>query len=309
MEHEIYIIDNDTDLIDIAKDMFKDETEYRFKRVKVERIETALKNIPELFIINEDSSEVNVLDLCRQIRTDEDNSITPIIVLSSNSGKKHCVSILENAVEYFLKMPIDKEIFYYTIKNIVRLINTNRRVSPLTGLPGNVQIHAELKKRLSNKEEFAVLYFDLDNFKAYNDVYGFVKGDEIIKFTAKTIQRHIHSSECEETFVGHIGGDDFIAIIDNNKYEEICQDIIAEFDAKVTDYFTEEDAKRGYIEVANRRNIIEQFPLTSISIGVVVVEVKRFHNILEIGEVGAQIKHIAKTIMGSSYAIDRRSKE
>ena len=306
MEHEIFIIDDELELLDSIKEIFKNEREYRFKGVKTETIETALKNIPELFIIHEDTAKKPVLELCKQIRADEDNSITPIIVISSNYDKQHRLDILNCAVEYYILKPIDNDYFYHTIKNVVRLINTNRRVSPLTGLPGNVQIHAELKKRLSNREEFAVLYFDLDNFKAYNDVYGFLKGDEIIKFTAKTILKNVHASDCEESFVGHIGGDDFVAIIDNNKYEEICQDIIAEFDAKVQDYFTEEDARRGYIEVANRKNIIEQFPLTSISIGVVAVETKRFHNILEIGEVGAQIKHIAKTIMGSSYAIDRR---
>ena len=309
MEHEIFIIDNEVNMFEAAKETFKGEKEYKFKRVNAEKIESALKNIPELFIINEDSIGVSVLDLCMKIRSDEDNSITPIIVLSSNSNKRHLIDILSCAVEYYVKMPIDTDEFYYTVKNIVRLINTNRRVSPLTGLPGNVQIHAELKKRLSNKEEFAVLYFDLDNFKAYNDVYGFLKGDEIIKFTAKTILKHVHSCESEESFVGHIGGDDFVAIVDSGNSEEICQDIIAEFDAKVLDYFTGEDARRGYIEVANRKNIIEQFPLTSISIGVVIVETKRFSNILEIGEVGAQIKHIAKTIMGSSYAIDRRKND
>ena len=131
-------------------------------------------------------------------------------------------------------------------------------------------------------------------------------GDELIKFTAKIITNNIHREDDDNNFVGHIGGDDFVAIVDCEDYEKICQDIIAEFDAKVLDYFTEEDAKRGYLEVANRKNIVEQFPLTSLSIGVVVVEVKRFNNILEIGEVGAQVKHLAKTAQGSSYAIDRR---
>lgn len=309
MEHEIFIIEDDTTIITAAKEAFKGEKEYKFKRMKAEKIESALRNIPELFIINEDSISIPALELCIKIRNDEDNAITPIIVLSSNDDKRHRMDILTCAVEYYMKMPIDQDDFYFTVKNILRLINTNRRVSPLTGLPGNVQIHAELKKRLSNKEEFAVLYFDLDNFKAYNDVYGFVKGDEIIKFTARTILKHVHICDEEEVFVGHIGGDDFIAIVNNDRSEEICQNIIAEFDAKVLDYFTEEDARRGFIEVANRKNIIEQFPLTSISIGVVIVEDKRFNNILEIGEVGAQIKHIAKTIMGSSYAIDRRKNE
>ena len=108
---------------------------------------------------------------------------------------------------------------------------------------------------------------------------------------------------------GHIGGDDFISIVKADKCEEICQDIIAEFDKEVPKYFTEDDLEKGFLEVANRKNIIEEFPLTSISIGVVIAEGGRFHNILEIGELGAQVKHIAKTIMGSSYAIDRRKTE
>ena len=182
----------------------------------------------------------------------------------------------------------------------------NRRVSPLTGLPGNVQIHAEMKKRVLNREEFAVLYFDLDNFKAYNDVYGFLKGDEIIKFTARTIVRNIHNLKDNDSFVGHIGGDDFVAIVSKTNYEAVCQNIIAEFDQEVLQYYTKEDAEKGYIEVINRRGILEEFPLTSISIGVVEVDPGRFDNILEIGEVGAQVKHNAKTVMGSTYVINRR---
>ena len=173
-------------------------------------------------------------------------------------------------------------------------------------MPGNVQIHAELKKRISRKEPFSVLYLDLDNFKAYNDVYGFLKGDEIIEFTADTIVNQVHTDEIENTFVGHIGGDDFVAIIPDTNCEKLCQSILAYFDKHVTKFFTEKDLEQGYIEVANRRGIVEQFPLTSLSIGVVVADVGRFHNILEIGEIGAQVKHAAKAVMGSSYALDRR---
>ena len=154
-----------------------------------------------------------------------------------------------------------------------------------TGLPGNVQIHAELKKRISKNEVFSVLYLDLDNFKAYNDVYGFLKGDEIIRFTAQIIFDSLHELFPENSFVGHI---------------------IARFDKNAEKFFTETDLKRGYIEVENRKGIIEEFTLTSISIGVVIAEKGRFANILEIGEVGAQVKHMAKSIAGSSYAVDRR---
>lgn len=307
MVQEIYIIDDDDSSIVIFRELFKNDPEYKFISVKTEQIDIALKNIPSLIVINEDAIDRDVVELCKKIRKDDDNTITPVIVVSSKNEKEHRVRILQESVEYYIKKPVDEQYLYYTVKNINRLLSSNRRVSPLTGLPGNVQIHAELKKRILKQEPFSVLYLDLDNFKAYNDVYGFLKGDQIIEFTAETIINLIHGDEFENTFVGHIGGDDFVAIVPGTSCEKLCQNILAYFDKNVTKFFTEQDLEKGYIEVANRKGIIEQFPLTSLSIGVVVADVGRFHNILEIGEIGAQVKHAAKSVMGSSYALDRRS--
>lgn len=306
MVQEIYIIDDDDSSIVIFRELFKNDKDYKFISVKTEQIDIALKNIPSLIVINEDAIDRDVVDLCRKIRKDEDNTITPVIVVSSKSNKEHRVRILQESIEYFIKKPVDEQYLYYTVKNLNRLLSSNRRISPLTGLPGNVQIHAELKKRIVKKESFSVLYLDLDNFKAYNDVYGFLKGDEIIKFTADTIIRCIHSNITDNAFIGHIGGDDFIAIVPILHCEKLCESIIANFDVEVTKFFTEDDNEKGYIEVANRKGIIEQFPLTSISIGVVEADKDRFSNMLEIGEIGAQVKHAAKSVMGSSYAIDKR---
>lgn len=306
MMQDVYIIDDDDASIVIFRELFRNDPEYKFTSVKTEQIDIALKNIPSLIVINEDAIDRDVVDLCRKIRKDEDNTITPVIVVSSKGEKEHRLRILQESIEYFIKKPVDEQYLYYTVKNLNRLLSTNRRISPLTGLPGNVQIHAELKKRILRKEAFCVLYLDLDNFKAYNDVYGFLKGDEIIEYTAETIIKCVHESGMEDTFIGHIGGDDFVALIPGNICEKLCQNILASFDKNVGRYFTEKDLEKGYIEVANRKGIIEQFPLTSLSIGVVVADIGRFSNILEIGEVGAQVKHAAKSVMGSSYAVDRR---
>lgn len=307
MVQEIYIIDNNNELIEKLKESFKRELdEYKFKSVKTSEIELALRNIPALIIIDEDTADANIVEFCKSVRSNEDNSITPIIVVSSNRDREHVVEVLKTDVEYFIKKPIDEEYFYYTIKNIVSLLTKNRRISPLTGLPGNVQIQAEMKKRLLNKETFAILYFDLDNFKAYNDVYGFSNGDEIIKFTARTITKHIHQVPNSNNFIGHVGGDDFVAIISQADYDTICQNIIAEFDKFAVDFYNEVDVERGYVEVANRRGIIEQFPLTSISIAVLEIDSKIYKTTLEIGEVASQVKHKAKAILGSTYVINRR---
>ena len=306
MLNEVYIIDDDETSIEIFRELFRDDPDYKFISVKTEQIDIALKNIPSLIVINEDAIDRNVIELCRRIRKDEDNTITPVIVVSSNGSRSHRMKILNESVEYFIKKPVDEGYLYYTVKNLNRLLKTNRTVSPLTGLPGNVQIHSELKKRMLNEEEFSVMYLDLDNFKSYNDVYGFLKGDKIIQFTANVITEEIHANG-ETGFVGHVGGDDFIAIVPYTQVENLCQRIIARFEREINSFFSEEDAEKGYIEIENRRGIVEKFPLTSISIAVVVVDKNRFANILEIGDVAAQVKHAVKGVMGNSYMINRRN--
>ena len=306
MVQDIYVIDNSNELKNVLNNLFKTNNEYHFKQVTTKQIDIALRNIPALIIIHEDTLTNEVSSIYSKIKENDDNNITPIIVVSSNIDRQHRVEVLKTGIEHYIKKPIDEEYFYYTIINLLDLLDINRRVSPLTGLPGNVQIQAEMKKRLLNDEEFSMMYFDLDNFKSYNDLYGFFKGDEIIKFTAKVISRHIHSRDCDSSFVGHIGGDDFVAIVSTTDCEIICQNIIAEFDKNIVNYYLEEDALRGYIEVENRKGILEQFPIVSITIGVVNVTKGRFNNILEIGEMGAGVKHLAKTIPGSTYVINKR---
>ena len=306
--HTVYLIDDDESLRKKLNEIFKPDKNFKFKQIKTENIDIALKDIPALIIINEDTITENATEICHRIRNNDDNAITPVIVITSNTTREHRVEILKAAATYFIKNPINFEYLYYTIQNIINLLYINRKVSPLTNLPGNVQIQAEMKRRLMKKEFFVMLYFDLDNFKAYNDVYGFANGDEIIKFTAKTIIKNVHSKDEDNNFVGHIGGDDFIAIIEDKDYEKICQNIILEFDKNIKKYFSEDDVAKGYLEVPNRKGIIEEFPLTTISVGAVEVEPGRFHNTLEIGEAGAQVKHLSKTIPGSTYVIDRRKK-
>ena len=300
----IYLLDEDDTLIISLKEIMKKERSIKIKNYKVDELKNALTNIPDLVVINEDSLTVDIKEIFKEIKDNEDNSITPIVVISSRKDQEHIIEILKNDVEVYLNAPINNEILYYTIMNIMKLLNRNSMVRPLTGLPGNVQIQAEMKKRLTNKEKYAMMYIDLDNFKAYNDTYGFSNGDEIIKFTARLISKYVMKND--ENFVGHIGGDDFVAIVEDEDYEKICQNIIAEFDKCIEKFFTKEDVERGYIEVENRKGIMEQFPLTTISVGVVEVTSERFKNTLEIGEAGAAVKHLAKTIFGSTYVIDRR---
>lgn len=307
MFQEIYVIDEKEELVNELKEMFKEQENLKFKRITEDEIQLVFRNLPQLIIINDDNAKIDTIELCAKIRKNEENNIIPIIVLSSNENREFKIELAKNYVEYYIAKSMGQEYLYYRIRNMFRLLVVNRTISPLTGLPGNTQIQTELKRRMLRGERFVVLYLDLDNFKAYNDVYGFLKGDEIIKFTARTILKNVSNNAKTDLFVGHIGGDDFVTILgDEIGYEKICQNIISEFDSGVKYFFTEEDYKRGYLKIQNRKGKMEHFPITSISIGVVVADPDRFTNVLEIGEVGAQVKHIAKKYKGSCYATDRR---
>lgn len=307
MFQEIYVIDENETLREELEEVFKEDENLRFKQITANDLQLITNKLPPLVIINDDNVIEDSIEICHKIRINEDNNMIPIIVLSSNENKDFKMELAKNYVEYYIAKSMGIEYLYYRIRNIFRLLVVNRTISPLTGLPGNSQIEMELKKRLIKNEDFVVLYLDLDNFKSYNDVYGFLKGDEIIKFTASTISNNISKLAQEDWFLGHIGGDDFVAVFGNkSNYELICQNIINEFEKNVTSFFTNEDLKRGYLKVQNRRGKMEHFPLTSISIGVVIAKKNMFTNILEIGELGAQVKHVAKKYKGSCYAVDRR---
>lgn len=138
---------------------------------------------------------------------------------------------------------------------------------------------------------------------------GFANGDEVIKFTARIIGDNIHSDQEDcRNFLGHIGGDDFVAIVNVQKEYTMAQNIIKGFDDNIKKYYTKEDIEKGYLEVPNRRGIIELFPIMTISIAVVEVKRDSCYSPLEIGEIGAQVKHQAKEIQGSSIVINRRKR-
>lgn len=204
---------------------------------------------------------------------------------------------------------------YYGIVSIQNLLNTITRsqlelakaANPLTNLPGNPVIQGEITDRLESSEKFAVIYCDLDNFKAYNDYYGFERGDQVLSKVANILQKVVDSRGSGETFLGHIGGDDFVIITTPEKAEQLCQDTIAIFDAEIPLLYREEDRSSGYILTLDRMGTNRQFPLMSISLAIVASEHWQFTSHLEMAETAAELKKYVKSKPGSNYAWDRRN--
>lgn len=183
-------------------------------------------------------------------------------------------------------------------------INRAKHSNPLSGLPGNIMIEEKLQQAIEAKKPYAVLYFDLDNFKAYNDVYGFDNGDKILYMTAQAIQYELKKSSMSDAFVGHIGGDDFIAIVEDVNIIPLCQAIIDYFDVRVRDFYTDEDKRIGYIAAKNRHGVEENFPIISISIAVVTSRGNGFKNPGELAEAASIVKKKCKLLWQSCYCIN-----
>ncbi len=182
-----------------------------------------------------------------------------------------------------------------------------RAANPLTNLPGNPVIQSEITERLQSDGQFAVIYCDLDDFKAYNDYYGFERGDQVLAMTARVLQQAIKRVCPGEAFLGHIGGDDFVIVTTPDRVQPLCRDTIEMFDAEIPGLYRKEDRTNGFIEVCDRRGISQRFPLVSISLAVVTNERRSFRSCLEVSETAAELKKYVKSIPGSTFACDLRS--
>jgi len=178
--------------------------------------------------------------------------------------------------------------------------------SPLTRLPGGIAIENVLKKRLESTKPVAFCVLDLDNFKAFNDRYGYANGSEVIKETAKIIENVVKSTGTPDDFVGHVGGDDFVVITTPEHMREISSEIISQFDLRIPKYYDVEDQRRGYILGKTRQGIEMEFPIMTISIAIVTNEHRQLVNPLEASEIAAELKDYAKTIPKSVFVVDKR---
>ncbi|MEW5762897.1 MAG: GGDEF domain-containing protein [Bacillota bacterium] len=185
-------------------------------------------------------------------------------------------------------------------------VEAARFANPLTGLPGNRQIEAELLNRLTGNEPFSVIYSDLDHFKGFNDRYGFERGDQAIKLTAAVITEEVGRVGRPDDLVGHIGGDDFVVITRPEIAEEICRSIIAAFDRRIPELYDPEDREKGYIETVDRQDRPVRLPLMSISLALIDCQPGQFTNPEELARVSAALKKYAKAKEGSVYVKERR---
>lgn len=304
--HNLLLISEDESTISLVGEILGDG----YSVIAVGRIEEAINHIydsfPDLIMLDLNVKDKKAITGLNTLKGDPIFYQLPILVIMDE--ETHSFDWKNMRVDDYLK----KRDIATDLKNRVDLcIARSKRtfeVNPLTRLPGNISITREIQRRLDTGKIFALAYLDIDNFKPYNDYYGFGRGDDVIRMTGRLIMNIVRSLEESGSFVGHIGGDDFVYIMSLEKIEPATKEIIDKFGEIIPAFYEEEDRQRGYIESVDRSGVRRKYSLMTLSIGIAHNRYRAFTHHGEMSGVASEMKKQAKKINVSAYLIDRRRK-
>jgi diguanylate cyclase (GGDEF)-like protein len=270
----------------------------------LEGLEQVDREQPDLVLLDIVMPPPDGFEVCRVLR--DRHHLMPIILVTSSENQEEKLIGLELGADDYITKPYNERELLSRIRNTLRRLARNRGANPLTGLPGNVEIKDEINRRIAQGQKFAVVYIDIDNFKPFNDIYGFMRGDAAIKLTAEIMRDCMKAVPDAGNFLGHIGGDDFVFITSPDHVVELCEECIRCFDEKIILLYDQAHREDGFISTVNRRGEPERFPISTISLSVVSNERREFVNELEVADVATELKHKLKQMPGSNYLIDQR---
>ena len=273
----------------------------------VQALEAAQQRCPDLVLADVMMPNMDGFELTRRLRQDPRTAAVSIIMLTARGLSADKLEGFAIGADDYIVKPFDTPELLARIRGVLRRSRDMRAQSPLTGLPGNVRIEEEIEGRLQQGIDFAILYADLDHFKAFNDHYGFLRGDEAIQATARLLDDLVEEMGNGDGFLGHVGGDDFVVVVPPEKAADVAQMIVERFDELAVDLYEPEDRTRGFIEVVDRRGELQRYPRLSISIGVASTDKRAFRHYAEAVAVATEMKTFTKGSSGSSWAMDRRT--
>jgi len=273
-----------------------------------EGIELARRERPALILLDVMMPEMNGYEVARVLRSDWATSQIPIIMLTAKHATEDKMVGLEAGANDYITKPFDSGELLARITTVLTWSERQRAANPLTGLPGNITIETELEKIIGLGQPFAVVYVDLDNFKAYNDYYGYNEGDQAIRDLARILMTSCQTAGDGSEFIGHIGGDDFLFVASPDCAERIARKVIARFEESLDRLIRPEDRERGWFEVEGRTGEMKRFPLLSITLAMVTSDGGRIGHVAEVGDLASEVKRYGKSIEGSVLVRDRRQR-
>jgi diguanylate cyclase (GGDEF)-like protein len=262
---------------------------------------------PDLILLDIMMPGMNGYDVLNKLRSRFKTSHIPIIYLSAKRELDEKVEGLELGADDYITKPFVSKELLARVNNVLIKSSSLRNLSPLTGLPGSVSIQKETTRRIEEKKQYAWVYVDIDDFKHYNDRYGFMKGDEVIKLIADLLVEALEEKGNPSDFLGHVGGDDFIIITTEKRVVPITDYIISGLKHRSAQVFPSRDTKLGYYVSLTRNNVRARIPTElCLTMAVITNEDDEFDHPAKLSSVAAQVKEYGKSIDGSVVVYNRR---
>ena len=268
-------------------------------------VQFSLCETPHLIILDLMLPGIDGYEVVRRLHTYPKTIHIPIIVLSSLGEPKDKVRAFESGVDDYVTKPFHTDELLARVRAQLRRVQQNF-LSPLIGLPGGFQVELAIKYKLNSKEPWSLLYLDLDNFKAFNDAYGFLTGNDMIRLVGRICQRVVRKYGNSDDFVGHVGGDDFVVVTTPELAHTLCSYICEYYKEESIHLYRADDLGRGSISGVDRMGRSYQFPLVSLSIGVVNNQIWQPHSIQEVSYLAAEAKNHAKQSPDNVYHMPPR---
>ncbi len=304
----ILVADDDPDLRDILRSILEPAG---FQVLEASdgdvTLETIHRQPPDLLILDYMMPRMNGPQVCQQLKQNLLLRHLPIIMLTGRSELQDKIQGIDAGADDYLVKPFEPQELLARVRMVLRRTAQELEANPLTKLPGNVSIQKELESRLASDAPFSVCYVDLDRFKAFNDHYGFERGDQTITHTARLLLEAVSRHGNPTDFIGHIGGDDFVIMTTPDCAEAIAQRVVEQFDATIPQLYDDADRARGYLLHPDRKGQPIQLGFLTISIAVVTNAGGRLAHPGQIAQIGAELKAYAKQFDKSLYVTERRT--
>ncbi len=305
---KVLMADDQTELLYLMKEMI----EYAGFEVitatdGVEALKAVFETNPDIIVLDYSMPRKNGLEVASDLKNNPLFAHIPIMIVTAYGEKHAKLKGLSMGIDDYLIKPVDADELVARIRMILKRNKQVLDTNPLSRLPGNPSIQARVEREIQKGGQFSVLYLDLNNFKAYNDTYGFEAGDRVLKATANLLVKLTIQNENSEDFIGHIGGDDFIVVTGSlARAEELAQSITHAFDGIAPSFYSKADRERGHIVSTDRQGNIRQFPFLSIAVGIVHNSTRPLHSFAQVSNIGTELKKGAKASDKSHYIVDRR---
>jgi PleD family two-component response regulator len=262
--------------------------------------------IPDIVVLDINLPDIDGFEVCKRIKADPRTRYVPVIMATGLGRSGFEVMSIESGADDFIAKPIDPLVLDARIEMVIRRMRRERFANALTGLPSNALTEERLGFLLARRKPFSVIFFDIDDFRAFNSRYGHARGDLLIRHLAEIVLEAVNFAECEDGFVGHLGGDDFVVTCDPDKADEIARTATAAFDSSILDFYEDEDREDGGFVITDRAGEKLRYGPLALSAAVVPV-VERFPgSVIELMDEGHDLLLYAKQQPGSYVAVERR---